>query len=114
MIGQGDNVGLQVLTALGVDGGRLRTTIAEQVCRAGREAPPDGIKGNVVMSRVDDQDLAAIDALIEARVRTTRSDAASWLIHAAIAANAHCSGRSRTQWLRSGACARRRGRAPNR
>ena len=39
------------------------------------------------MCRLDDDDLAAIDMLIEAGIRTTRSDAASWLIHAGIQAN---------------------------
>ena len=33
------------------------------------------------------QDLDAIDALVEAGVRNTRSDAAAWLIHAGIEAN---------------------------
>ncbi len=37
--------------------------------------------------RLDDADLAAIDTLLEAGVRTTRSEAASWLIHAGIRAN---------------------------
>ena len=36
---------------------------------------------------MDDADLAAIDTLLEAGVRTTRSEAASWLIHAGIQAN---------------------------
>jgi translation initiation factor 6 (eIF-6) len=44
-------------------------------------------KSNVVTCRVDDQDLDAIDALVEVGIRSTRSDAAAWLIHAGIAAN---------------------------
>jgi hypothetical protein len=36
---------------------------------------------------VDARDLDAIDALVEAGVRSTRSDAAAWLIHAGIQAN---------------------------
>src|SRR5262249_13619048 len=44
-------------------------------------------RNNVLTCRVDDGDLAAIDTLLEAGVRTTRSEAASWLIHAGIAAN---------------------------
>jgi ATP-dependent Clp protease ATP-binding subunit ClpA len=45
-------------------------------------------KDNVVTCRVDAQDLAAIDTLIEAGLRSTRSDAASWLIHAGIKSQA--------------------------
>ncbi len=32
----------------------------------------------------DDRDLGALDALVEAGIRSTRSDAAAWLIHAGI------------------------------
>ncbi|HMA34586.1 MAG TPA: Clp protease N-terminal domain-containing protein [Chloroflexia bacterium] len=45
------------------------------------------LKSNVVMCRLDDHDLAAIDTLIEAGIRPTRSDAAAWLIHAGLEAN---------------------------
>jgi len=44
-------------------------------------------KSNVVACRVDGYDLDAIDMLVEVGIRTTRSDAASWLIHAGIEAN---------------------------
>ena len=44
-------------------------------------------KSNVVACRVDGDDLDAIDMLVEVGIRTTRSDAASWLIHAGIDAN---------------------------
>jgi hypothetical protein len=44
-------------------------------------------KSNVVTCCVDDRDLDAIDALVEVGIRSTRSDAASWLIHAGINAN---------------------------
>ena len=37
--------------------------------------------------RIDDRDLEALDALIEAGIRNTRSDAASWLIYAGIEAH---------------------------
>jgi ATP-dependent Clp protease ATP-binding subunit ClpA len=43
-----------------------------------------GPKANVVTCRIDDRDLDALDALVEAGIRSTRSDAASWLIHAGI------------------------------
>jgi hypothetical protein len=44
-------------------------------------------KGNVITCRIWPRDLEAIDLLIEAGIRNTRSDAASWLIHAGIEAN---------------------------
>jgi len=44
-------------------------------------------KSNVVACRIDGNDLDAIDMLVEVGIRTTRSDAASWLIHAGIEAN---------------------------
>jgi hypothetical protein len=43
-------------------------------------------KTNVVMCRVDDRALEALDLLIEAGIRTTRSDAAAWLIEVGLAA----------------------------
>lgn len=52
--------------------------------KRGEASPP---KGNVVTCRIDDRDLGALDALVEAGIRTTRSDAAAWLIRAGIEAN---------------------------
>ncbi len=50
-------------------------------------AAPAETKGNVITCRVTDRDLAAIDTLIEAGIRSTRSDAAAWLIGAGIDAH---------------------------
>lgn len=44
-------------------------------------------RSNVVMCRVNDRDLEAIDALVEAGLRATRSDAAASLIRAGIESN---------------------------
>jgi len=44
-------------------------------------------KSNVITCRIDSHDLDAIDALVEAGVRATRSDAAAWLIHVGLEAN---------------------------
>jgi hypothetical protein len=44
-------------------------------------------KGAVITCRAWPQDLEAIDLLIEAGIRTTRSDAAAWLIHAGVEAH---------------------------
>ncbi len=46
-----------------------------------------GPKDNVVSCRVDDRALEAIDALVAAGIRSTRSDAAAWLISSGIEAN---------------------------
>lgn len=54
----------------------------------GKEAAATAeVKGNVIACRVTDRDLAAIDALVEAGIRSTRSDAAAWLIGAGIEAH---------------------------
>jgi hypothetical protein len=48
---------------------------------------PGGARNNVVMCRVSDRDLEAIDVLVEGGVRATRSEAAAWLIRAGIESN---------------------------
>jgi len=50
-------------------------------------APTNGPRSNVVACRLDDATLDAIDALVEAGIRNTRSDAAAWLIGAGIEAH---------------------------
>ncbi len=58
-------------------GGRRSSSAAD-----GEAAPLP--KDNVITCRIDDRDLGALDALVEAGIRSTRSDAAAWLIHAGI------------------------------
>ncbi|GAC1355012.1 MAG: hypothetical protein NVS4B11_24760 [Ktedonobacteraceae bacterium] len=67
---------------------KVLQAIVERV--SATEPPKDTVKNksNVVTCRIDDQDMSAIDALVEVGIRSTRSDAASWLIHAGIEANA--------------------------
>ncbi len=48
---------------------------------------PGGARNNVVMCRVSDRDLEAIDILVEGGVRATRSEAAAWLIGAGVDSN---------------------------
>ncbi len=60
----------------------LRTRV-EQSLRKLLSGPRD----NVLSIRVDDGDVAAIDALVEAGVLKTRSEAAAWLIKSGIEAN---------------------------
>jgi hypothetical protein len=77
-----------VLESLHVDPQQLRDqTIRQAVSVGPRPFEPLGPRDNVVTSRIEDRDLDAIDALIEAGIRTTRSDAAAWLIRTGIDAN---------------------------
>lgn len=92
LIREGEGIGPQVIARLGVSlewaRSRVLQAIVERV--SGAEPPKEIVKNksNVVTCRIDDQDMSAIDALVEVGIRTTRSDAASWLIHAGIEANA--------------------------
>lgn len=73
---EGEGIGFGALTRLGVTTEAVREQITELVK-----------KDNVVTCRVSDQDAEAIDALVEAGICSSRSDAASWLIRAGIEAN---------------------------
>jgi len=88
LIGESEGVGARILQGLGVnlEQARWQTILAlfQSHRRQTENAKP---KDNVVTCRVDDRALAAIDALVEAGIRGTRSDAASWLIGAGIEAN---------------------------
>lgn len=53
---------------------------AEREQRAAARAARRSARDNVVACRLDDEALHALDALVEAGVRSTRSDAAAWLI----------------------------------
>jgi len=78
--------GILATQGLTLDGlrDRVRTLLAEH----GVPQPAPATRDNVVTCRIADEDLAAIDALVEAGARSTRSEAAAWLIHAGIEANA--------------------------
>ncbi|MDQ3700653.1 MAG: hypothetical protein M3442_07005, partial [Chloroflexota bacterium] len=86
---EGEGIAAGVLESLGATMEKVRAqvlqAIASPAARSGEPAP--ATRNNVLTCRVDDHDLAAIDTLLEAGVRTTRSEAASWLIHAGIRAN---------------------------
>jgi ATP-dependent Clp protease ATP-binding subunit ClpA len=77
----------KALALFGVTAGAARAQVLQMLTGKGRDAAPAGPKSNVITCRVEDRDLDAIDALIEAGIRSTRSDAASWLISAGIQAN---------------------------
>ena len=81
---EGEGIAAGVLETLGLDMARMRTEVLQALASGGRGSESGGAKGNVVTCRIDDRDVEAIDLLVEAGIRTTRSDAASWLIHAGI------------------------------
>jgi ATP-dependent Clp protease ATP-binding subunit ClpA len=104
LIREGEGIAAGVLESLGVDMAGARRQIIEIVSRAdpltnvatqgvGERRARGGLpevtapKDNVITCRIDSSDLEALDALIEAGIRSTRSDAAAWLIHAGIQAN---------------------------
>ena len=95
---EGKGIAANVLTSLGVTLDAVRRQVI-RISSGGQEASAEiiqasqpawltsGVKSNVVTCRLDDASLSALDALVEAGVRSTRSDAAAWLIAAGIEAN---------------------------
>jgi ATP-dependent Clp protease ATP-binding subunit ClpC len=86
LIDEGEGSAAGVLRSLGIDADLAREAVIRVLARMGSSEPPS-TRGHVITCRVDARDLDAIDALVEAGVRSTRSDAAAWLIHAGIQAN---------------------------
>jgi len=86
---EGEGIAMGILTTFGADADKVRAQLYQTLALSGVNVPgePTPTKSNVVACRVDKRDLDAIDALIEAGIRSTRSDAAAWLIHAGIEAN---------------------------
>ncbi|MGH2460609.1 MAG: hypothetical protein ACRDIY_17285, partial [Chloroflexota bacterium] len=76
---EGEGVAAGILDVLGVDVERARSEA--------HQALASQAKGNVITCRIWPRDLEAIDLLVEAGIRNTRSDAAAWLIHAGIEGN---------------------------
>lgn len=78
---------LSVLHGLGVDSAAVDAEVRVVISLSPGTYVIRSPKDNVVTCRVDDQALNAIDALVEAGIRSTRSDAAAWLIGSGIDAN---------------------------
>jgi len=106
MIREGEGIAAGVLESLGVNLESARNEalriIGQPGTRGGAqpgasnatEFPPppasstaSAPKNNVVTCRLDDAAVSALDALVEAGIRSTRSDAAAWLISAGIEAH---------------------------
>ena len=90
LVREGEGLAAGALETLGAPLDQVRLRVYQVLARG---SAPESVrevfksKSNVVTCRVDDRDLDAIDALVEVGIRSTRSDAASWLIHAGIDAN---------------------------
>src|SRR5690242_11293390 len=104
LLREGEGIAAGVLESLGVSLGRARNALTDMLARrmtarSGSGArtsesepfvvtpPSPGPKNNVVTCRLDDAAVDALDALVEAGIRSTRSDAAAWLISAGIEAH---------------------------
>jgi ATP-dependent Clp protease ATP-binding subunit ClpA len=89
LIREGEGIAVGLLRTFGttLEKVRAQTFQAIALANSGKAAEHPSLKGNVVTCRIDGRDLDAVDALIEAGIRSTRSDAAAWLIHAGIEAN---------------------------
>jgi hypothetical protein len=95
LIAEGSALDTGTITALALRGLRM----ASGVRSAGRYRPPEavgvvalgtgqaGTRDNVVTLRVTDEDIAAVDALVDVGISRTRSEAAAWLLHAGLEAN---------------------------
>lgn len=91
IIREGEGVGAAIIARVGTSLEQVRTKVLQALLNQNIPVEPlkETVKNksNVVACRIDDIDLEAIDMLVEVGIRTTRSDAASWLIHAGIEAN---------------------------
>jgi ATP-dependent Clp protease ATP-binding subunit ClpA len=94
LIREGEGIAAGVIVSLGATLEQVRMKVLQAIA-ASRNKPETGLeplrdtvsKSNVVTCRIYPQDMDAIDALVEVGIRSTRSDAASWLIHTGIEAN---------------------------
>ena len=90
LVREGGGIGAATIENLGVPLEQVRLRVFQSVVNLAlpSESVREAVrKSNVVTCRIDDRDMDAIDALVEVGVRSTRSDAAAWLIHAGIEAN---------------------------
>ena len=86
---EGEGIAIGLMRAFGTTLEKVRAQTFQAIALASgvKAAEQPSPKSNVVTCRIDGRDLDAVDALIEAGIRSTRSDAAAWLIHAGIEAN---------------------------
>jgi ATP-dependent Clp protease ATP-binding subunit ClpA len=97
LIREGEGIAAGVLESLGIALEQARREVLRILGQpgaqtgsqpgAGKAAESPAPKNNVVTCRLDDATVDALDALVEAGVRSTRSDAAAWLVSAGIEAH---------------------------
>lgn len=82
---EGTAAGSEILRRMDVDLERVRAGVIRVLMTAGSSVA--AARNRVITVRLSDRDIDAIDALVEVGVRSTRSDAAAWLIGRAIESN---------------------------
>ena len=101
LVREGESPAASVLSGLDVSAEQVRSTVQQRLLLEASAEPArlrtrveqslrrffSGPRDNVLSIRVDNRDVAAIDALVEAGVLKTRSEAAAWLIKSGIEAN---------------------------
>lgn len=94
LLQEGEGIAAGVLErGFGAKKDQIRSQIYQALSNSGQWAEQTTLKdtalakNSVVTCRIIGSDLDAIDTLIEAGIRSTRSEAAAWLIHAGIEAN---------------------------
>lgn len=87
---EGEGVAADILLRRGISFERAWDGVLARLASVGQPTAPAAAAAEgstAVMCRLDAPTLAAVDALIEAGVRGTRSDAVAWLVQAGIEAN---------------------------
>ncbi|HEV8192724.1 MAG TPA: Clp protease N-terminal domain-containing protein [Ktedonobacterales bacterium] len=85
LVREGEGIAAGALESMGINLEKVRRQLSILSQRRRASGPGEGgPKSNVVTCRLDDRALGALDALVEAGIRSTRSDAAAWLINAGI------------------------------
>ncbi len=87
LLAEVEGVGARILDAFDVTLEHARRANKWLIAAGGNPAEIAGPRTQVITCRISDRDLDAIDALVEAGIRTGRSEAASWLISTGIDAN---------------------------
>ena len=93
LLQEGEGIAAGVLErGFGAKKDQIRSQVYQALSNSGQWAEQTtlkdiALKTSVVTCRIIGSDLDAIDTLIEAGIRSTRSEAAAWLIHAGIEAN---------------------------
>ena len=101
LVREGESPAASVLSGLDVSAEQVSSAVQQRLLLEASAEPASirtrveqslrkffsGPRDNVLSIRVDNSDVAAIDALVEAGVLKTRSEAAAWLIKSGIAAN---------------------------